>query len=269
MIARFIFIVCFIFMGIQAGAQYTFPIKQDSKSPQQFQQILTLAYKKYAKVYEAYGLKLVVEADWSSHVDNAMAYTPSNGRARVFVHGGSYRHHDLTNDGMLMVLCHEFGHHLGGAPKKVNGASVEGQADYYAAHTCMPIMLATEDNEAWLRRNPVGLTITQNCNRIWGKFTPRSLICMRAMTAAVSMAYWANSSKQLPDPSKKDPTQSGYTMQSHPQAQCRLDTMMAASICTSENDKGMNRGAVCSFYQAVERRAIRPACWYYDPMVHH
>ena len=46
---------------------------------------------------------------------------------------------------LTAVVCHEAGHHLGGAPyspaRSSLGLSIEGQADYWAANFCIPLIL--------------------------------------------------------------------------------------------------------------------------------
>ena len=68
----------------------------------------------------------------------AMQYS---GNWTVTVYGGLARHRAMTVDGLASVICHEIGHHLGGAPKKrevlwTGWTSVEGQADYYSSSKC-------------------------------------------------------------------------------------------------------------------------------------
>lgn len=46
------------------------------------------------------------------------------------------------------MLCHELGHHLGGAPFKpdISWMSTEGQADYFSGSTCLKKIWRDEDN---------------------------------------------------------------------------------------------------------------------------
>lgn len=56
----------------------------------------------------------------------------------IRVWGGMLNHSLMTEDTLLLLLCHEIGHFLGGAPTKSRGgwSSTEGQADYYSSYQC-------------------------------------------------------------------------------------------------------------------------------------
>lgn len=58
----------------------------------------------------------------------------------IFLFGGFVRQIGMTKDGLAVTACHEIGHGIGGAPKKSSGSSMEGQSDYYATKTCLPIV---------------------------------------------------------------------------------------------------------------------------------
>jgi len=58
----------------------------------------------------------------------------------IFIFGGLAKMLDMTLDGLALIACHELGHGLGGAPYKDSGSSQEGQADYYATKTCLPVL---------------------------------------------------------------------------------------------------------------------------------
>ena len=56
--------------------------------------------------------------------------------------GGTIRIEDFTLDAYAALVCHEMGHLIGGEPfQSIPGAewaSAEGQADFFAASTCLP-----------------------------------------------------------------------------------------------------------------------------------
>lgn len=55
----------------------------------------------------------------------------------VYVFGGLARLKGMTKDGLAITICHEFGHFLGGEPKKFSGSTTEGMSDYYSTKTCL------------------------------------------------------------------------------------------------------------------------------------
>jgi hypothetical protein len=60
----------------------------------------------------------------------------------LMILGGTTRISMMTKDAYAAIVCHELGHLLGGEPRQtISGAdfaSAEGQADFYAASTCLP-----------------------------------------------------------------------------------------------------------------------------------
>lgn len=268
------FLILFsLVLGLRSQAQMlSFPLSAYSKSQRNYEEVLTLAYKKYSPIFKKVGLKFAIESDWSSDTVNAYALPIVNKTARVRMFGGYYRKPLISNDAFLLILCHEIGHHLGGDPRYNDDSSypeaaAEGQSDYYASHTCMPIMLADQDNAAFIKRNPVGFNIMQTCNRAWGMNTPRSLICQRTLSAALALAQnrAEGAGEKRPSITDKDRDKVGTTNVYHPDNVCRLNTHIAAAICTTENDLGLSKGQVCSFRNAFERQGMRPACWYGYP----
>lgn len=67
----------------------------------------------------------------------------------VNMYGGLARHNEITIDGFALVLCHEIGHHLGGAPK-YGGFNTwgtnEGGSDYFATLKCLRRIFQNDDN---------------------------------------------------------------------------------------------------------------------------
>lgn len=56
----------------------------------------------------------------------------------ISIWGGMLSHQHMNNDTLLLLLCHELGHFLGGAPLKSRNSwsSTEGQADYFSGRNC-------------------------------------------------------------------------------------------------------------------------------------
>ena len=88
------------------------------------------------------GGELMVERKWSDGTVNAYA-KQKNGKWILAMFGGLARHPDITEDGFALVVCHELGHPIGGAPKKIKSntplywASNEGQSDQYGLQRCL------------------------------------------------------------------------------------------------------------------------------------
>lgn len=137
--------------------------------------------------------ELVVLSKWDDPRVNALASRSGN-TWEIHVYGGLLQHPDLTDDEVLLILCHELGHHLGGAPlASRNGwASCEGQADYWSA---------------------------KNCGQLLGSPYQTAL--------RLTQMYAHNMMQPSPDLSTPDTTKVERTFYGYPSAQCRLDTLIA------------------------------------------
>ncbi len=83
--------------------------------------------------------EITYELFWESPTINAQAWRLGSARY-VRVYGGLVRHQMITKAGLALMLAHETGHHLGGAPRDptMPWMTWQGQADYWAADTAMP-----------------------------------------------------------------------------------------------------------------------------------
>lgn len=159
----------------------------------------------------------------------------------INAYGGLARYKGMTADGMLLVFCHELGHHMGGAPLYTGeawpggGASVEGAADYFATLKCMK------------------------------KIRPQALESASQVLANVLADLGGE-----PVPSKDTPDKSVVkkTYEDHPAAQCRYDTYLMGAQCNvdvnsplSDSDPKPNS---CFSYPTAKSYDVgsRPRCWF-------
>ena len=82
--------------------------------------------------------EITYELLWESGTINSQAWRLGLAR-NVRVYGGLARHPRITRAGLALMLAHETGHHLGGAPRDPDmpWISWQGQADYWAANVGM------------------------------------------------------------------------------------------------------------------------------------
>jgi hypothetical protein len=120
------------------------------------------------------------------------------GNIAISVWGGMLTHPKMTSNTLLLLLCHELGHFLGGPPlKSRNGwSSTEGQADFYSTASCMKNFEVDEDQffQAALNLSGIYAEVTQQT-------APRLDQCDPSVVSRVNYGY--------------------------PSLQCRLDTLMA------------------------------------------
>ena len=214
--------------------------------------------------------RLVVNRQWSNGRVNASASRDGN-RYIITMFGGLARHEQVTPDGLMLVACHEIGHHIGGSPKYsgwTTWASNEGQSDYFANLHCMRLVYTHEENEEWLAHNEVDPFVVSECKRVWGDSLKEQNICMRSSMAGFSVSRLfqeIRNEEEEPRFDQPDPTQVDSTFASHPGTQCRLDTYFQAALCErgpddSLDDRDYRRGT-CTETSGHEV-GLRPRCWF-------
>ena len=235
----------------------------------QFNAVMDQAEALYKPVIAGRGARLVLKRLWDNNTVNASAQ--QQGQDWILnMYGGLARHATITQDGMALVVCHELGHHIGGAPKYGGNdwASNEGEADYFANLKCLRRMFAS----------PAGLTFTRpkggdeataraGCEAAWQTASDRAL-CTRAAMAGMSVTSLfrvLRNQTVLPKFDTPDPTVVADTQDGHPDTQCRLDTYYAGSLCTRSLNDGLSETdpakGTCT-PAGGQTGGFRPLCWY-------
>lgn len=222
--------------------------------------------KTYEGVLTTQGRELKIVADWEDGTVNAYATRKGN-VSEVHMFGGLARHEKVTADGFMMVICHEMGHHIGGAPKKgAMWASNEGQSDYFATLKCAREIWKDEDNTAIISMMDIPQVVIERCQKAFDQ--PEDLaICKRAALAGKSLADTLGAMGKTGDTDfdKPDPKVVTATNNNHPAAQCRLDTYVAGAVCPKSKDDGVSetdpKPGTCAA-ELGEILGVRPGCWY-------
>lgn len=233
---------------------------------ERFNEIIDRIESVYAPIVRSKKGKLVVKRKWSDGTVNASAQRFFKTWV-VNMYGGLARHKDVTDDGFAMVVCHELGHHLGGAPKVGNimmkWASNEGQSDYFASLKCMRRVYGNDDNVSIVSNMEIPDAAREKCEKAWSTQDEQAL-CMRIAMAGKSLskllARGGSPKFSTPDRSVVDRTNNA-----HPAGQCRLDTYFHGALCDKDiSDEVSNRDrtkGVC-----IRKRGysdgVRPLCWY-------
>ncbi len=267
-----------------------FPIKNDGKqiTRPQFRKILDAAEGVYKPIFQSVGLgRFYIVDRWHDDTVNACASigapcskgaAAAKGNDRyVEMYGGLARHPYMTAESLMLVICHEIGHHLAGYPsykRNTSPMSTEGQADYFATAKCSRLIYSslspkTNQNWAWANKNNIPAEVQKPCMNAFGN-TEATILCLRGSLAGLSLAQTLGSLNNV-DPRqltfvRKDPSVVQETFETHPKAQCRLDTYVAGAICGADprtpfSATNPNQGA------CVNQLApgARPACWYKAP----
>lgn len=256
----------------------------------EFHTIVQSLQKFYEGEVSKLGGKLKINGDWKSEKLNAAA-TQIFGSWNVVISGGLARHPKLTADGFTLILCHELGHHLGGfafgapmPPFMPAWAASEGQADYFAAHSCTRRVWKDEIEKNRQVADTASTEIRSLCQKTWSRSEDFTL-CARTLVGIESLiATMADLKKiEMPSFSTPDPKVVSKTNPEHPEPQCRMDTSLQATLCTANFNPAMIpgksvKGGVSSPEAEAEAAKVtctrssgfeiglRPRCWYYPRM---
>ena len=237
----------------------------------QFNKVIDRIEKIYSPIVNQMQGNLVIERKWEDGTVNASAIRMGkNWNVKMF--GGLARHRTITEDGFSIVLCHEIGHHIGGAPKITstfsmeNWASNEGEADYWSTLKCLRNVLGNDDNVAIVKKMSVPSPLNSTCKKIY-RDSKEAALCIRSGMAAVSVTNLfaelsGGAEAKFETPDSRAVTR---TDDSHPAYQCRLDTFFQGAICDKDPREDVSQTdefkATCHGFNG-DAVGLRPRCWF-------
>lgn len=193
------------------------------KSEEKFNEIIDNVSSLYKDQIARMGKTFNVKKYWNENHVNAYA-NKSETSWTIFLYGGVFKAKQATEDSLALVVCHEIGHLLGGAPfYSGTAASAEGQADFWATSICFK-----KYTEVFKKNtDSADLTINSLCSD-----SPDTNNCHRNLQASLDLA------KVLARDSNKEPSYSinlakvlKATKEDHPDPQCRLETYKRGYFC--------------------------------------
>ncbi len=242
-------------------------------SKKDFNKIIDEIAELYKSEIEDKGAELVTLKKWENGTVNAYARQvediDNNKKWIVAMFGGLARKDEVTEDAFAMVMCHELGHHLAGAPRysASDWAASEGQSDYWAASKCFKRWADEQSNRRIVRKLKAPKEVQEVCETVH-KDKNDQRVCIRSAMAGKSLATLLASLATDPpviDFSTPNPEVVERTYVRHPEAQCRLDTYYAGAQCnvdfsisTDANDAEIG---VCNRRDGYTR-GVRPLCWF-------
>jgi hypothetical protein len=142
-------------------------------------------------------MNVIVKLDFLNSRVNAEVLKREN-EVTIEVWGGMLKHPLMTENSLKLLLCHEMGHVLGGAPlKSRNGwSSTEGQSDYYSSLECAHHLGISE-----FEFFEAALNLTKIYAEVSREPVPNLESCDESIVSRTNFGY--------------------------PKAQCRLDTLLA------------------------------------------
>lgn len=234
---------------------------------EQFNAIIDKVEPMYAPVIANLGAKLTVVRNWKDGTVNA--YAEQNGADwKVSMFGGLARHKTITEEGFALVLCHELGHHIGGAPKYTgeDWASNEGQSDYFATMKCLRNVWNSDNNEEIIAKMDVPKTLSEACEKQWTS-APEKALCIRSGMGGDSVAKLFASLSWGKQPKFETPDQKVVTKTDdrHPATQCRLDTYFQGALCEkafTEDVSPTSEVTGTCHGSTGHSIGLRPLCWF-------
>ncbi len=239
-----------------------------------FDDIIATIFGLYAEPISQRDRELIINKRWDSEEENATSWLTESfdqekGRVRrileIELSGGLARHPMLNRDAYALVVCHEVGHHIGGAPFAL-GYSAEGQADYFAATKCMKRYLRAAGYEQHYTA-PLPPRLEAACAASYPA-TDEQAICRRTILAGLILSRWfAHTREAAPtrlighDPDRPQST----LVHGYPSPQCRLDTFVAGALCNIDERSGFSEDdpspGACT-QAAGYADGARPRCWF-------
>lgn len=246
-------------------------VKNEGLTEAQYQEAISKAESVYRPIIEKMGRKLTINRLWEDPRVNA-GTTKKGNEIIVNLYGGYPRHQHATVDGYLLVICHEFGHHLGGAPRKIfesgetGWPSTEGQADYFATLKCLRKIFRHDDNIAIVSSMEIPPLVREKCTAPFKEDWERAL-CMRTSMAGMAVSNISASirASAIPAFETPDPSVVETTYDDHPQPQCRLDTYFQGSICEVSSGRsvsGDDETVGTCHTKHLHSEGLRPLCWF-------
>lgn len=253
---------------------------------EKFNLLIDIVVEEYTPIINYFGGRFFVNRLWQDPTVNASATQTDTNDWIVNMFGGLARREEITADGFTLVICHEIGHHLGGYPFVIDWAANEGSSDYYAILGCARHLWRDQPETLNFDPNNIPELPRKLCDEAWYSNADRKL-CYRSMAAGKSTADLLGALVRTEVLFEvRDETVVDETSDSHPNAQCRLDTYMAAAICPVVWDDTLIPGKRFADRNSIEaeeesvnvscsramqaglnslddiRLGLRPTCWF-------
>jgi len=227
-----------------------------SMTEQDFEDVLEAIRIIYEPIFNNHDATLNVYGDWYDNTVNAYAeQAGTNWNVSFF--GGLAKHPYMTREGFALVACHEIGHHIAGFPFYVGQwAANEGNSDFYATAGCAKLIFdeSSPITYRWdLMKKKPKPNPTSNCS---------TAVCKVSMEAGLSLGNVLAelNGEQEPRYETPDRTRVKKTSDSHPKAQCRVDTYKLGAYCAKSWDHDRIPRSVSDMN--ANSCSERPACWY-------
>lgn len=236
-------------------------------SRERFDLITTQFERFWRPHFESLGGQFFLDTDWGDGAVNAWAWKEGS-RYSLEIPGGLSRFHTMSEEAFVMVLCHELGHLMGGAPARNSQISLEGQADYFAAQKCFPRFFEVIRSQlGGFQSGPARTIFSEEANfEVRCQGHQDSELCQHSLLGSLGpSAYYAELEKsKTPSLATADTSVVRSTLTTHPKAQCRFDTMVLASFCPADVmvTPSWTDANVGFCHRDFWAQFARPECWF-------
>ena len=247
------------------------PIRKNAHDENKSHQLIDQIEKVYTPIINEQRGHFFVTREWENERVNAAAGRSKDGQFQIKVFGGLYRYETISDDAFLLILCHEIGHLIGGAPtvKPFNNITSEGQADYFSTSKCFRRVVRGENHKQKANLSLVNPLAKRECLKVYPKNSEDYEICIRVNVANRDMANTIEDLNNLKRNTLKIETPDPYermfiVFNGYPEPQCRLDTLFKGSLCRKNENSSLDlqvyNGNNCNVYE--DQFGLRPLCWY-------
>lgn len=261
------------------GANIGFSFSGKSLSPSErlnqlnkedIDKIIHRVHSAYKDTVRSLGAELEINNNWNSLEISASTDRVQN-KYIINLEGGISKHHLMNSDSIAMILCHELGHHIGGAPKYPpiisTWASTEGQSDYFGSSKCFKKVFISDDNVDLIRNLNIPKVVQMKCEDSYINHNDVSL-CIRSAISSKRVVELLKSLRSATDEisfNTPDLSVVEETNIAHPLPQCRLDTYLSGSLCNIDFNLSFDaldpRIGACNRIDGYNIES-RPLCWF-------
>ncbi|MGE0171871.1 MAG: hypothetical protein AB7T49_03765 [Oligoflexales bacterium] len=273
MVSRLLTLLGFLALVSLATVVRADPSVRGPLSEEQFNQIIDKTVAHFVPVADSFQSYFSISKLWDD--PSFQAGSSKLGLRWVLVmFGGLARRPEMSEDAFALIICHEIGHIIGGAPfSPFSKMSVEGQADYFATATCAKVIWENEDAVNATFADKVPEEMKTECDQAYETVQERNL-CYRSvvgiLTMVETMKYLAKQRlghEVVVDFLSPDLSEVEATIVRYPSTQCRLDTSLAGALCNKPVDPSIigasdseQEERYCSLTR--DERFGRPRCWF-------
>lgn len=231
-----------------------------------YNKVIDKVFNVYNPIFKAKGWTFKVERLWSDNTVNAQAEDQGDIKV-VRLFGGLARLAEISEDGFALVFCHETGHHLGENPLYPGSTLAdEGQSDYFGVLKCFKKVFETDDNIKLMSQAEIPAEIQKQCTNFYPKSPEDIALCERSSLAGLNLGIILAGDPSQVSVENHDTSVVTETSHEHPEAQCRLDTYLYGSYCTTSHmvDFDANDENLGACYKEMPnfQGGERPLCWF-------